>query len=194
MDSLKGLVEFTGQTTDELLALEGIHRTDMIVMAFQAALEQKADSLGLAALTDEERVVLAVERLQQQVNMGGYNSYFFNSSGRYAPIVVEALTRIGAKRVAAITRSAIKALGIDGELTPEKVRDACYSEDEKRQEKIDKKHMACDERFFEASEDLSVPLLAFIKKNRSCITLPKKKPRQVTGKGGKRTPGKKRAR
>ena len=50
---------YSGQTTDELIALEGEYRTDSLVLAFEQALMAKDE------LTDEEKVVLAVEALER---------------------------------------------------------------------------------------------------------------------------------
>lgn len=55
MGEAKGLEGYSGQTTDELIALEGEFRTDSLVLAFEQAIMAKDE------LTDEERVVLADE-------------------------------------------------------------------------------------------------------------------------------------
>ena len=85
MSELKWLEKYSGQTTDELIALEGKFRTDSLVTAFHQAVEQKWARDGGEALSEEEIVVLAIEALECEVNNGGYDQFFINSS-EYAPI------------------------------------------------------------------------------------------------------------
>jgi hypothetical protein len=110
MPDLPWLDNYSGETTEELLALEGRYRTDSLVVVFEHAIDQKAAREGLQSLSDEERVVLAVEALEREVNNGGYEQFFLNSTREYAPIIVDALTRIGCRRTAAITQKALDAL------------------------------------------------------------------------------------
>ena len=57
---------YGGQTTDELIALESEYRIDSLVLAFEAALDAKAEH------SKQERVVLAVEAVEREVNNGGF--------------------------------------------------------------------------------------------------------------------------
>jgi len=63
---------------------------------------------GLQALTETERTLLAVWVVDAEVNNGGFDQYFFNSSGDLAPETPSALERIGAPRAAALLRRAIE--------------------------------------------------------------------------------------
>jgi hypothetical protein len=94
-DPMPPLKAYDGQTTDELLSLEGKCRTDSLVIAFEQAVDQKAARLGETSLANEERVILAVEALEREVNNGGYAQFFQNSSREYASMIVNALRRIG---------------------------------------------------------------------------------------------------
>src|SRR5215472_14129753 len=110
MADLKWLDGYSGQTIDQLVALEGEYRIDSLVTAFHEALDQKAARDGEESLSGEERVVLAIEALEREVNNGGFRQFFENSSQEYAPMIVQALERIGCARTAAITQEAIDAL------------------------------------------------------------------------------------
>lgn len=162
----KWLDEYSGQTADELLAMSADHRKDSIVLAFEAALDQKADRLGLDALTDEERVVLAVEGLEREVNNGGYDQFFGNSSSQHAAVVVDALKRIGCPDVAALTQRAIDCLGIST-LTVEAIEDVIFEEDEEREQVLHD----CDSEYYEKAGCLAEPLFEFIRQNAARITL-----------------------
>jgi Domain of unknown function (DUF4375) len=92
-------------------------------VAFEEAISQKAERQGMQSLTEEERIVLAVEALEREVNNGGYDQFLGNSSVEFAPTVVGAVQRIGCKKTATITQRAIKALGIS-DLTTQAISDA----------------------------------------------------------------------
>jgi hypothetical protein len=156
----------SGQTVEELLALEGKYRTDALVLAFEEAIRQKAKRDESQALTDEERILLAVEALEREVNNGGYHQFFTNSSREFAPTIVYSLQRIGCKKTAMITQKAIKALGIP-DLTAEAIDTAMASDDEQRLAKLNR----CDEAYYKNAEPIAERLFAFIKANKAAISL-----------------------
>ena len=164
---LKSLERYSGQTTSELTALEGVYRTDSIVLAFEEALDQKADRVGREGLSDEELVVLAVEALEREVNNGGHHQFFSNPSRIYAPMIVDALNRIGSATAARICSDAIELLGIEGPITVDAVERAIYTESEGRDRKLDD----LDHQYYTTVGDLSGLLFEFIKKNREKIVL-----------------------
>ena len=104
----KWLNGYSDQSVEQLLSLEGEYRTDSLVLAFEEAINRKAQRDGMQSLSEEERVVLAVEALEREVNNGGYDQFFVNSSREFAPTVVSALQRIGCKKTASksVTRKA----------------------------------------------------------------------------------------
>lgn len=165
MSEEKWLDGYSGQTTDELIRLQGEYRTDSIVLAFEQALRQKAERMGKDGLTAEEQVVLAIEALEREVNNGGYDQFFINSSKEYVPIITNALNRIGRADVALLTQQAIEALGIEGPVTVEVIDRVMDEESEERDEKL----AECDERYYEVAGDLAGPLLEYVKKNRDRI-------------------------
>jgi hypothetical protein len=167
MSEPRWLDGYSGQSTDELIALDGAFRTDSIVLAFEQAINNKAARVGHRNLTPSERVVLAVEALEREVNNDGYNG-LFSAASEHVPELVSALSAIGSDVVADLTRSAIAALGIDGPLTPEAVESAMYDDDEGRNDRLEE----CDLAYYEAAGDLAPPLLAYIAANRDQIGLP----------------------
>jgi hypothetical protein len=56
------LDSYAGQSTNELIDLEGSYRVDSIVLAFEEALQRKE------ILTQQEKVVLSVEALEREAN------------------------------------------------------------------------------------------------------------------------------
>jgi hypothetical protein len=99
---------------DQLLALEGQRRSDLLMMDLEHAIEQKSARLGEDSLSEAECIVLAVEALEREVNNGGYSQFFVNNSRVYMPMMVAALRGIGCPVTAEITEKAIKAAGFHG--------------------------------------------------------------------------------
>jgi hypothetical protein len=160
----KWLDEYSGQSADQLLSLEGKYRIDSLVLAFEQAIGQKAQRGGVQNLTDEERVVLAVEALEREVNNGGYDQFFVNSSREFAPTIVGALKRIGCKKTATITQRAITALGVS-DLTPEAIDAAMAGDNDERLAKLNR----CDDSYYKSAEPVAERLFAFIKANQAGI-------------------------
>lgn len=164
MPELTWLDGYSGQTVDELLALAGSHRIDSLVLAFEQAIHQKAAREGEQSLTGEERVVLAVEALEREVNNGGYAQFFWNSSREFAPIIVDALGRIGCPRTAESTRRAVEALALLA-ITAEAIEEALRADSDERDETLGE----CDRQYYASQENIEGRLFAFIKANRSRI-------------------------
>ncbi|HWC97332.1 MAG TPA: DUF4375 domain-containing protein [Candidatus Sulfopaludibacter sp.] len=99
-------LDYSGQTTAELLACKESHRIDSLICAFEEGIQAKGE-----AITEEERLVLAVKGLEREVNNGGYDQFFHNSSRRFVPIIVESLRQIGCEDVAQLTAKAIGNAG-----------------------------------------------------------------------------------
>lgn len=154
----------SGQSVEELLSLQGKYRTDSLVLAFEQAIGQKAEREGMQSLTDEERIVLAVEALEREVNNGGYHQFFANSSRELTTTVVAALQRIGCKKTASITRKAIKALGTT-DLTADAIDAAMAGDDEQLVANLKR----CDDSYYQGEEPIAERLFAFIQANKTSV-------------------------
>ena len=133
---------YDGETTDELLACGGSHRVDSLVAAFEGAIQLKPEQ----SRTPEERVVLAVEALEREVNNGGFLQ-FLDNTPEYASIIVDSLRAIGASTAAQLAADAIA--GQDSELKLE----------------------TCDERYYNEVGELADDLFAFIQAHAGQITI-----------------------
>jgi hypothetical protein len=164
MPDLQWLDGYAGQSVDDLIALEGKCRIDSLVLAFEEALDQKAARIGEESLTEEERLILAIEALEREVNNGGYGQFFVNSSREYVPIIVCALRRIGCPQTAEITQDAIHIVQ-QNPMSPDEIENGTWEENEERSEKLSE----CDSLYFERPENIEVQLFEFIKANRHKI-------------------------
>jgi hypothetical protein len=164
MSDLKWLDAYSGQTVDQLLSFEGEYRLDSLVLAFEDALLQKIEREGPDTLSPEERIILAIEALEREVNNGGYSSFFTNSSQEFAPIIVNALVRIGCPKTVEISQTAIDSLDLPS-LSVEAIDAAMSAQD--HEDELNE----CDDSYYKAGEDIAGRLFAFIKLNRSAIAL-----------------------
>lgn len=112
-------LDYTGQTSQELIAHKNTHRIDSLLCAFEEGIQAKG------AVTAEEQLVLAVMALEREVNNGGYRQFFLNSSGKFAPVILEFLQRIQCVATAAITERAIAARSLTKKAERDKVLHAC---------------------------------------------------------------------
>ena len=165
MPDLKWLDRYSGETVDDLIALEGTHRIDSLVLAFEQAMDQKAAHHGDVQLTKEEQTILAIEALEREVNNGGYGQFFVNSSREFAPMIVESLRRIGCPKTADITQVAVDIVK-QIPITREESENGTWMDNDARSDVL----CECDNLYFERPENIAELLFAFIKANRSRIT------------------------
>jgi hypothetical protein len=158
---------YSGQTTAELLALEGRFRSDSLVLAFEEAVSRKAVRVGAARLTSPERVVLAVEALERAVNSDGFVGLFSNAPEQ-VPNLVASLMAIGRADVAELTGRAIAELAIEGRLTHEAVSSGIDRDDDERDRRLSR----CDSAYYQSAGDLAEPVLDFIRSHQDQIALP----------------------
>jgi hypothetical protein len=168
MSDLKFLASYSGESTEELIRMGSDYRIDSLVMAFEEALGRKAYRLGDAALSWPERVVLAVEALEREVNNGGYAQFFINSSKEYASMIVEALHAIDCRDTAEVTEVAIDSLRTRGETSEAAIDEAMNSADGNTSDQLS----TCDDRYYEVGEDIAGKLFAFIMRNKREISIP----------------------
>ena len=156
------LKSYSGQSTDELLALEGQYRIDSLVLAFEQGIEQKTSTVS-----PEEQYVLAVEALEREVNNGGYDQFFVNSSNEFVSIIVPALGAINCPKTAAITQAAIDALGLGTQTSPARAEAAALAGSDEMEQALG----TCDQRYFASGEPIADRLFDWIKANRTRISV-----------------------
>jgi predicted transcriptional regulator len=154
---------YAGQTVDEILAFEGSEGLPFLLSALEEAIEEKIKATGPAKMTGAERIVLAVMALSREVNNGGYDQFFRNSSRRFAPAIVSDLVRIGCPEIADITQRALDTLDVPKLSGPE-IEAALARQDLAR----DRTLKRCDIAFYERAE-LFERLFAYIKAQQAGI-------------------------
>ena len=162
---LKWLECYSGESVDQLIDLHGKYRTDSIVIAFEQAMDQKAARIGEENLAFEERMILAIEALERDVNNGGYGQFFVNSSRAYSPMIVDALRRIGCHKTADLTQRAIDIITQYPISDEERTTAGDWRRSEPRRDALHE----CDKLYYQAPDNIEESLFSFIKNNRHRI-------------------------
>lgn len=142
--------------------VRGLHGVDLVMRIHEEILSAPSsgnDKADFCRLTCGQRIVLVVEALEGEVNNGGFDQYFFNSSGNFAPEAVAALREIGMGHFADILAEAMALFPNGALLRDQAQREAAL-------EKVDESRLnALDERFFNAyrkEEEISVALERYV--------------------------------
>jgi hypothetical protein len=167
MAGLPWLAKYSGETTQQLLALEGSYRTDSIVVTFERAIYIKLEREGGESLSIPKMVIVAIEALEREVNNGGYDQFFVNPSAQYAPIIVDALKRVDCPKATAVAQRAIEALELP-ELSAAAIEAAMQADNDERDAKLGE----YDKTFFAYEEDLAGNLFRYIRANQDSIRIP----------------------
>jgi hypothetical protein len=78
-----------------------------VVFEFVEPVIEKLEKSGSDSLSELETTILSVWLLEADINNGGFNQYFWNSSGDFANQVVSSLHKIGAEETAYIVKAAL---------------------------------------------------------------------------------------
>lgn len=117
-------------------------------------------------LSTPERVFLNIWELESEVNNGGFDQYFFNSSGRLVPNVVAALHAIGASAMAQVVQRAIEAVGQDVQWQDDTARQVYMTE---LSPQATNTLSDLDQAFYRYPDDLTMLLYRYVSERRAEI-------------------------
>ena len=157
------LDSYGGQTIQQLIAMKDSHRIDSLVLAVEQALGGKSES----ELSEPERVVLAVEAMEREVNNGGYEQFFGNTP-EFTGFLVHALELIGCPKVAAISADAIASLELPAQPDRAAVERTASELSDDARERLGE----CDSRYYANDESIEQYLFAFIAQHQHEIRIP----------------------
>lgn len=109
-----------------------------------------------------ERNICYIEELEREVNNGGFNQFFFNSSGDYTHEVISALKEIGSVKFLQIVESAARQFP---DARVPKDTDARGTIIEEIEEKADPVWSKLDDEFYKYEEDIYGLMIEYIRKN-----------------------------
>lgn len=115
-------------------------------------------------LTEAEKKFIYIEILEAEINNGGFDQYFYNSSGNYSTETLEALKEIGAIKTAKIVEEAFKVFS----------ENPIPKNNEKRREilerinsKTSEKWQELEDEFYLHEENIGSLLLEYVRKHKS---------------------------
>lgn len=114
----------------------------------------------MSALSGPERVVLVVLQVDGEVNNGGFDQFFFNSSGDFANEIVDAFSAIGAVKTAEICKKAVSIYG--GTVPPDRDARDEFLDDEENAAILDE----CDTAFYKNEENVDALIQTYVLKNK----------------------------
>ena len=158
------LESYGGQSIQQLIAMKDSHRFDSLILAVEQALGSKPES----ELSEPERVVLAVEAMEREVNNGGYEQFFGNSSREFTGFLVRALELIGCPKVAAISADAIAVLELPVQFDADTVERIASEISDDGRDKLGE----CDSRYYANDESIEQRLFAYIEEHQHEIQIP----------------------
>lgn len=117
----------------------------------------------MVKLTEEQKIFFYNQSLEREINNGGFNQYFLNSSGDFAHQTVQSLQTIGANKTADILQNAIALF--PGKITPQD-RTERLEILEQIEEMADPIWENLDQQFFAYEDDLNTLNIEFVRKNK----------------------------
>jgi hypothetical protein len=144
-----------------LLSAENINGSIIEIDNFLGDLCSYGDDLNL--LTEPQKQFYYNQCLEREVNNGGFNQYFYNTSGNFAHQTIQSLRSIGAIATADILQKAIdqfpdKSVPVD--------RDERIELIEQIEESAKEKWDELDQSFFQYKDDLNTLNLNFVRQHQ----------------------------
>ena len=114
-------------------------------------------------LTEEQKLFYYNQCLEREINNGGFNQYFFNSSGDFAHKTIQSLQTIGANKTADILQKAIDQFPNSNVPEDRTERQEIL---EQIEETADVVWEDLDQKFFSYEDDLNTLNIEFVRKNK----------------------------
>ena len=147
---------------EKILKIEKRH---FIVMEIDDYLNNKSEyGEKIEKLNSSQQTFLFVENLEREINNGGFNQFYFNSSGAFSQETVFALLEIGAEITADIVKNANAEFK---SVTVPKDRSERQNELELIEEKAAENWNKYDSEFYKYQDDLTELLIKFVIKNKT---------------------------
>ena len=147
---------------DEILKLDD--ETNVVIEIGQLLWDKSEKDENFESLNEYEKNVIFIEMLEGEVNNGGFDQYFFNSSGEYAHKTLTALEEINAPQMAEFLDQAIKAFPILPVPKDTKFRKEIMGD---LPGEILDKWAELDDKFYEYPENLAALVIKYVKDNKS---------------------------
>lgn len=152
---------FVGNSAEEISVDEDeIEQNNVVIGTYETICEKCEYGDAIDNLNEHERVIFIAQILEQEVNNGGFDQFFYNSSGDFSNELVDAFTKIGALKTAEICKKAVSVF--NGEVPVNR------EEREEVFDKIDSDDILseCDDAFYDYEDDLEKMNYEYIMKHQ----------------------------
>jgi hypothetical protein len=156
-----------GRTTDEILSHDD--KEINVLGALCHRIGEKEAMRGESSLTEAEKRLCAVYELEGQVGNGGFDQYFFNSSGGNAEMALVGLKDMGAADAAAILE---RAMAVFPGGKPPTDRKSRWKAMDRIASRSAPAWQTCDSEFYQKGQDTYELCLAYARTKRTEIVLP----------------------
>ena len=119
---------------------------------------------NMEILSEPQKQFYYNQCLEREVNNGGFNQYFYNSSGDFAHQTIQSLKAIGAYKTSEILQKAIDQFP-EGKVPTD--REERIELVEQIEEEANEIWEELDQQFFQYSDDLSTLNLNFVKNHKA---------------------------
>lgn len=107
----KSIEDFKNRPIHKILTIEIIDTTsdeNLLQTVFDNLIERlpkdyRKEYATVTSWTKQQQAIYIIWSLEAEVNNGGFNQFYFNSSGQYADLVPDALKLVGANKFADLT-------------------------------------------------------------------------------------------
>lgn len=148
----------TAENIDQVLEMDW---SDGII-ALNTLIENKLHDMPFAELSHAEQVFYSIDYLQMEINNGGYEQYFYNSSGEYAHEALAGMREVGANLMADIQAKAMSVF--PNSIVPKdraERQELLEQAGEEAEDLLD----SLDSQFYEYPDPLEQMLLDYVKAN-----------------------------
>jgi hypothetical protein len=136
--------------------------SEVYLFSIVEGIQAKENTAGFASLTPAEQVFSCVWTLEAEINNGGFEQFYLNSSGDIAAQVPGALRAINAAHTASLVERANAVFGDDGPPADREVRTGLVEE---LDEPMLGRFAELDTAFLEYKDNLSALLAAYMQAN-----------------------------
>ena len=144
-------------------ALNLTDETEKIIAIGELIGNKIGENNSLENLTESEKTFVYVDILEREVNNGGFDQFFYNSSGEFTHEILEAYQKIGADKTADLINRAIKLFPTLPVPKNWELRQEILLEKESNSELWNE----LDSEFYKYEDNISDLIINFVKKNKS---------------------------
>ncbi len=151
-----------GKTVKDVVGQRGNADDWELVSNIGFILFEKDQKQGFNSFSTPERYFFIIEGMMREVNNGGFNQFFFNSTGQRADVLVPALEAINSVEAKKIAQQAVDILGNPSSLEDDaRIRHLKIITEDFEKDLWEE----CDKAFYDLPEPLDTLMLDYVEKN-----------------------------